>query len=191
MTTIVRAASNDDNVFNVTADYVEIRGLTVEGAYDANAGMYLYSTDYCTIANNNCTNNRNGIWIKSSNSNLIYHNSFINNTYNAYSEKSANSWNSTEKITYTYNGSTYTNYLGNYWDNYTGNDTNNDGIGNTPYSINSDNDIYPLMKPFENYIYAPEEGSDKNKTEIQKGMSVNGTPLPRIADQVCQMLTSD
>ncbi|MCK4733982.1 MAG: hypothetical protein KAT65_16130, partial [Methanophagales archaeon] len=155
--TIVQAASNDDNVFNVTADYVEIRGLTVEGAYDANAGMYLYSTDYCTIANNNCTNSRKGIWIKSSNSNLIYLNNFINNTYNAYSVESANSWTSTEKITYTYNGSTYTNYLGNYWDDYEekypdAEEIDSTGVWNTPYQIDGDMDNYPRMEPWKNYF---------------------------------------
>jgi parallel beta-helix repeat protein len=155
--TIVRAASNDDNVFNVTADYVEISGLTVVGVYNANAGMYLYSTDYCTIANNNCTNNRNGIGIKSSNSNLIYLNNFINNNYNAYSEESTNSWNSTEKITYTYNGSTYTNYLGNYWDDYEekypdAEEIDSTGVWNTPYQIDGDRDKYPWMEPWKNYF---------------------------------------
>ena len=50
------------------------------------------------------------------------------------------------------NGSTYTNYLGNYWDDYSGNDSNNDGIGDTPYLIDSDSDDYPLVTPFENYL---------------------------------------
>lgn len=33
---------------------------------------------------------------------------------NVYSKSSTNIWNFTFKITYTYNGDTYTNYLGNY-----------------------------------------------------------------------------
>lgn len=43
-------------------------------------------------------------------------------------------------------------------DDYFGNDTNNDGIGDAPYSIGSDKDNYPLMKPFENY-FALKRGS--------------------------------
>jgi len=46
--------------------------------------------------------------------------------------------------------------MGNYWDDYKGSDANGDGIGDTPYSIDSDKDYYPLMRPFE-YYFAPEE----------------------------------
>ena len=112
-------------------------------------GIFLRSSsNNNTLKRNNCSNNRYyGIHpYSSSNNNRVYFNNFINNGNNACS--SANKWNSTSKITYTYNGSTYTNYLGNYWDDYTGNDTNNDGIGDTPYS----NDNYPLINPLENYI---------------------------------------
>ena len=88
--------------------------------------------------------------------NIICLNNFINNTYNAFSLNSTNIWNSTEQITYTYRGSEFTNYMGNYWDDYKGSDANGDGIGDTPYSIDSDKDNYPLMRPFE-YYFVPEE----------------------------------
>jgi nitrous oxidase accessory protein NosD len=61
--------------------------------------------------------------------------------------------NSNEKITYTYNGTTHSNYLGNYWSDYTGSDTDNNGIGDTPYQISDDeDDLFPLMEPWENYF---------------------------------------
>ena len=57
-----------------------------------------------------------------------------------------------KKITYTYNGNQYTNYLGNYWSDYKGSDADKDGIGDTPYIIDGDKDEYPLIEHFEHYF---------------------------------------
>ncbi|HJH25732.1 MAG TPA: hypothetical protein C5S37_02925 [Methanophagales archaeon] len=76
----------------------------------------------------------------------------MNNANNVHSYESTNLWRSDEKIAYTYNETRYTNYLGNYWDDYTGTDADGDGLGDTPYPINSDKDNYPLMEKFEHYI---------------------------------------
>ena len=116
-----------------------------------------------------------------SNDNLIYLNNFINNIDNIYSSDSTNIWNSPSPITYTYKGNTYTNYLGNHWSDYTGTDANNDGIGDTPYSINSDNDNYPLVEPFENYFLTTENifdtGPSPNPYPSIAGIH-NGTIIP-------------
>jgi len=118
--------------------------------------LLLYSNNN-SIANNNCSSNGYSILFEYSNNNKIYPNNFINNTDNVCSRDSTNIWNSTEKITYTYNGSTYTNYLGNYWDDYKekypdAEEIDECGIWNMPYSIDGDKDNYPLMMCFENYI---------------------------------------
>jgi len=262
--TIVQAASPDDHVFEVTADYVEINGFTVKGGQNQfNAGIYLFYANYCNVSKNTVNNNYHGIYLYYSNENIIvdntasnnmahgipllcssnntitgnnasnnvygisltwssnntvtdnnildnkevgilinsisneniitdntisnnyqgvcitssngnsirrnniyystfavylyqsennhiYVNNFGNNAY--YASYLPNTWNSPEKITYTYNGKTYTSYLGNCWSDYTGTDINGNGIGDTPYVITtSEQDNYPLMEPFENY----------------------------------------
>ena len=121
-------------------------------------GIYLDSSSKNTITNNNANSNyRYGIHLCSSSNNNIHLNNFIDNTDdNFYSYDSATIWNSTEKISYVYNGSTYKNYLGNYWSDYNGTDADNNGVGDTSYNIDFDSDSYPLMKRFENYV-APTE----------------------------------
>ena len=138
-------------------------------------GIYLEDTNNHTLNDNNFinndlginldnSNNNNifgnnfgyntiyGIYLQGSNGNHIYANNFINNNNNANSSYSINNWNSTEQITYQYNGSTFINYVGNYWSDYTGLDSDSDGIGDTPYEINDSaelQDNYPLIEPWE------------------------------------------
>ena len=128
-------------------------------------GFGLFSSNNNEISNNNInTNQKNGIYSDRSSNNKIYLNNFENNGNNVHSHKSTNSWNSPSKITYTYKGSKYITYLGNYWSDYTEEDANTDGVGDIPYSIDSDRGSYPLMKQFENYfapipkaIYIPDD----------------------------------
>jgi len=71
--------------------------------------------------------------------NVFYLNNFVNNTENVekyvtdFQEFPTNIWD---------NGTT-----GNYWSDYNGTDTNSNGIGDTPYIIEENNqDNYPLME---------------------------------------------
>ena len=146
--------------------------------FSSNINVSIYLMDSCnnSISNNTCSNSIYGIFLASaannnsilnniclnneigirpfmdSNNNFIYLNNFMNNNVNADSVKSSNTWSSPSKINYTYNGKTYTNYLGNYWDDYSRSDRDKDGIGDSSYRTDGDRDRYPLMEPWEKYI---------------------------------------
>jgi parallel beta-helix repeat protein len=89
-----------------------------------------------TIYGNNLTNNFYGIGFDDlSNNNTIYHNDFMNNYSQVHGPGIGNFWD---------NGSG-----GNYWSDYNGTDSNQDGIGDTPYIIDVNNtDHYPLMSQY-------------------------------------------
>ena len=77
---IVQAAKGNDNVFEITADHVCIRGFTVKGVFaGGKAGIYL-NASYCNVSNNNCSNSYCGIHLKGSSNNTVSNNNcFLNN----------------------------------------------------------------------------------------------------------------
>jgi parallel beta-helix repeat protein len=71
----VTAASVSDNVFEVTANYVNISGFTVTGATgNDRAGIYITGADHCNIFWNNASNNYDGIWLYDSDNNVLTNN---------------------------------------------------------------------------------------------------------------------
>jgi len=165
-----------DNAWGISLWYSSNNTVTRNTAYkNYYHGILLSdSSNNNLITGNNASSNYYGIHLENSSNNKIYLNDFINNDDNVHSENSTNIWNSTEKIAYTYNGSQYTNYLGNYWGDYSGSDADRDGIGDTPYSIDSDNDNYPLMEPFEVYLALIENIFDTG-VPVNPYPSISGT----------------
>jgi hypothetical protein len=131
-----------------------------------------------TLSQNTIKNNDVGVILGSYDtySAPVYLNDFINNAIQVQNPTYA-TFHSPAEITYIYNGKTFTNYLGNYWSDYTGSDADGDGIGNTPYIIDSGMDTYPLIKPFENYfisVYPPENLPPTCAIKLQKaGVEIN------------------
>ncbi len=81
-----------------------------------------------------------------------------------------NTWNSPAQVTYSYNGTQLTGYMGNYWGKYyTGTDANNDGIGDTGYSVGEGTDGYPLMYPAASYTAAPPAPTAGFGSDVQSG----------------------
>ncbi len=148
-------------------------------------GICLHTSDGNFIMNNIISNNWwHGIELYYSNNNLLYYNNFVDNGQTGY-VNSNNIWNSPEEIIYNYKGNTYTSYLGNYWSDYEekypdANETDSTGIWDTPYSIHSDADNYPLVEPFENYEIGMELrvhnlDTGENFSTIQDGIDDSNT----------------
>ncbi|PVX23662.1 MAG: hypothetical protein CW716_11635 [Candidatus Bathyarchaeum sp.] len=118
-------------------------GNTIVGNYIANNqnGIQISGDNgqKCHVVGNHIANNEEGIRILTQFGSEYYHNSLINNTLQVYCGSrslSEQTWD---------NG--YPSG-GNYWSDYTGVDADNDGIGDTPYTIYENNDDnYPLMAP--------------------------------------------
>ena len=95
-----------------------------------------YTTKYSKVLGNIFENNDIDLYFTSyCFYNDIYHNNFFTCVDYHAGDMGNNNWD---------NG-----HEGNYWDDYTGNDTNDDGIGDTPYNVQVGNgvDSFPFMNP--------------------------------------------
>jgi len=103
-----------------------------------------YSTDTLISGNDILKNWIYGILIYYSSNNTIFHNNFINNTGSLTNINSTNSLD---------NG-----IEGNYWSDYNGTDEDQNGIGNSSYIIDENNqDNHPLMGIFSDFTVTYEK----------------------------------
>ncbi len=131
--------------FGSSSNYATISQNTIANNSDGIAlGQY---SNYNNILQNNITGNECGFYIELSTQNTICNNNIMDNNLQVnITSASTNIWD---------NGYPYG---GNYWSDYYGpdlfsglfqNETGSDGIGDSPYTIDSDNkDSYPLTNPW-------------------------------------------
>jgi hypothetical protein len=149
---------------------------------DTQVGIHLYSSTGDNnapshspdqIIQNTIKNNGVGIEISASTnypkSNTIYHNNFIDNGVQIKINNSVtNVWDDGAG-------------KGNYWSDYGGSDVNSDGVGDTPYTINAENqDSYPLMTPWSAasslIVSSPSKG-DGQTSGLPANAVVSPTPI--------------
>jgi parallel beta-helix repeat protein len=128
-------------IFIWDGDYNNITGNRLE---NNEYGMYVAedSEHNVIVANTISGSTRAGIRLYDSSSNTFYHNNF-DNTKNVYDSGfeysvylSINAWDDGRE--------------GNFWSDYNGTDADGDGVGDTPYNVESRNqDHYPLMESWE------------------------------------------
>ena len=126
-------------------------------------GIKLYESSYNNLIGNTIEDNeRFGFWLGHSSNNKFYHNNLINNTNQVY-EASWTAPGIPPSISVWDDG--YPS-AGNYWSNYSGIDADRDGIGDTSYIIDENNqDRYPLINPWssgENGNGSDEDDSSEN-----------------------------
>ena len=151
--------------------YITVSGNNI--AQNNGHGIGLFGNWYYnSFSENKITENINGIWLYYSSNNTIYHNNFVDNTVQAYSESSTNVWDDGYPSG------------GNYWSDYDGVDLysgpdqdqpGSDRIGDTEYIIDPMNqDRYPLM-----YLWGVRDVAVANvtvsATEVLQGDLVNIT----------------
>jgi parallel beta-helix repeat protein len=114
--------------------------ITGNNIEENNFGIHMITASNSIISSNKILNNNYGIFLDE---NCHENNIFMNNFY----ENIHNAWDAGDNIWYT-----LSDELGNYWSDYSGIDSDENGIGDTPYNIPGGNgiDLYPLMSPFNN-----------------------------------------
>jgi len=111
--------------------------IVSNSVFNSGWGFVLSNSSANRIEQNTVQNSgQESIRLQTSSQNYLYHNSFINFTYKqVLSFDSVNLWDS--------------DCEGNFWSDYNGTDSNGDGIGDTPYVIDENNqDNCPLMSPY-------------------------------------------
>ena len=149
--------NNYDGISLYSSGNSLVSGNTITNNYD---GISLYSSSNSLVSGNTITNNNGGISLYFSSNSLVSGNTItLNNKYGMhfalYSSNNiicCNNFNNARQVWSDSVNVWDDGDEGNYWSDYTGQDLNADGIGDTPYPIEvNDQDNHPLMGMFSNF----------------------------------------
>jgi parallel beta-helix repeat protein/putative cofactor-binding repeat protein len=152
---------------------------------DSSVGLSISVSNDIKAYQNNVTRCGTAVSICGSN-NIFYHNNFLENTRQV-SIRHQMLFSSDIIIAYSSNNTFDAGSLsgGNYWSDYNGSDADNDGIGDTPYTVFENVvDHYPLMKPFiVESATASKAASQQNSAESENTTSSDGQSETSPADE--------
>jgi len=151
-----------DGVYLEAANHNQLNGNII--FHNTRYGIVLDGSTENNFFRNVVRDNKYGVWIYGSNKNTFYWNEFLNNT------KQVDIFNFSTSVNTWDNGYPFG---GNYWSDYNGTDnysgsyqniTGCDGIGDTPYTFDLNNqDDYPLLSfpkpnipPIANFSFYPD-----------------------------------
>ena len=160
-----------------------ISAITVKGL---GTGIGLKSATGNIFSGNTIVNNSIGIDVdRNSRSNIFYLN-YLDNPKEVATLSSDNLWSS-DRQTYRYSGNDFSGLVGNFWKGYQSTDSNNDGIWDTPYTI--ENSVSRQNTATEIVDLAPLVSTPASYTLISSASVVNTSPLQK-GLQPPQFLTS-
>jgi parallel beta-helix repeat protein len=168
----VTAADSDDNVFAVTADYVNISGFNATGAAMTDDGIYLNSADHCNIYENAASNNGFGIRLYSSSNNTLVNNTAESNNWCGIYLRSSSNNNTLA------NNNARSNDYGIYLQSSSNNNTlaNNNASSNNYYGIwlNSSSSNLIYNNYFNNTNNALDDGTNVWNITNTSGTNIIG-----------------
>jgi len=158
---VISGNNANSNYYGINLYYSSNNLVSGNNANSNYYGIYLYHSSNNLVSGNNAnSNNQYGIYLQYSSSNVISNNNaHSNNLYRIYLQYSSNNntihhnnFNNTDQVWSDSVNVWNDNNEGNYWSDYAGQDLNGNGIGDTPYIIDVNNqDNHPLMGTFSNF----------------------------------------
>ena len=168
---VVSSVNITHNVITRTgreASYFQDGGIFAEWASDLNIvnntltdnyqGMFIWCSEDVKVSENVINGSTwYGVVFYPDITNMhVFLNDFIDNNHHANTTWYGNSpgvdWQSPEPVEYLYEGTECSGYLGNYWDTYRGVDEDGNGVGDTLYVVDAnEEDTHPLVKRSGHY----------------------------------------
>ncbi len=160
--------NGEDGIRISDSHFNEVYSNTFSG--NGEAGLFLNLSQGNVFYQNNVTGNAYGISVESSNDNQVYLNSFEDNTENVLSSDSQMSWQSGQEISYLYQGTAYSGFLGNFYSDHVLTDSNGDGVTDlVKDQPGIDDDSYPLAM---SHVFFNTTSSDMDFDEDIDGLDI-------------------